>query len=425
MSQPDTFDYSDMIDVLVVGAGMAGCAAAIAAKREGARVLLVEKHNYPGGNATRAMVAPWQSYHACVANTDGSLPQQVIGGIAQEFVEDLVAIGASTGHIVDPIGFAGSITPVDPDRLKLYLVNRLAREGVKLALGVEFSEALSNTAKQVIDASGDASATRVLGAAHITPVDPQPMTWMFTMSGVDLHAVREFQLEHREQFVLHPAFEKLPPQHVAVSGFFELVRAATERGEWTLPRDRLLFFSTPNPGEVLVNTTRIPANHFYPHAEGLRQIEELVRFMPEHVPGFANARLGRIADVLGQRESYRLEGQVRLTVREIINGTHYDDAIARGCYPVDIHGAANSLLESETVGGPGWYDIPLGAIVSKDHSRLLAAGRCISADRQGFASARVLPIAMATGQAAGMIAAKRALGKKVDTIACLSHISLV
>ena len=414
-----------MIDVLVVGAGMAGCAAAIAARREGARVLLIEKHNYPGGNATRAMVAPWQSFHACVANPDGSLPRQVIGGIAQEIVDDLVAIGASTGHIVDPIGFAGSITPVDPDRLKLYLADKLEREGVKLALGLEANEALFACSRQIVDASGNASATRALGAAHITPVDPQPMTWLFTMTGVDLKLVREYQLEHREQFVLHPAFELLPPQHVAVSGFFELVRSATQNGSWTLPRDRLLFFSTPNPGEVLINTTRIPADHPSPHQEGLRQIEELVRFLPEHVPGFANARLGRIADVLGERESYRLEGQTRLTVRDITGGTQYPDAIARGCYPVDIHGASSPLIESETVGGQGWYDIPLGALLSRDHPKLLAAGRCISADRQGFASARVLPIAMATGQAAGMIAAKRAFGKKVDTSACLSHISLV
>ncbi len=415
----------DLIDVLVVGAGMAGCSAAIAAKREGARVLLVEKHNYPGGNATRAMVAPWQSYHACVANADGSMPRQVIGGIAQEFVDDLVGIGASTGHIVDPIGFAGSITPVDPDRLKLYLVDKLEREGVKLVLGVEASDEMFEQARQIVDASGDASATRALGAAHITPVDPQPMTWMFTMGGVDLQAVRQYQLEHPDQFVLHPAFDKLPAQHVAVSGFFELVKAATERGEWTLPRDRLLFFSTPNAHEVLINTTRIPADHHYPHQEGLRQIEELVRFMPQHVPGFANARLSRIADVIGQRESYRLEGNTRLRVSDITSGSRFGDAIARGCYPVDIHGASSSLLESAIVGGQGWYDIPLDALISSDHPKLLAAGRCISADREGFASARVLPIAMATGQAAGMVAAWRALGKKVDTSACLSHVSLV
>ncbi|MCB1218165.1 FAD-dependent oxidoreductase [bacterium] len=434
MSSPDIAGYSGMVDVMVIGAGMAGCAAAIAAKRQGASVLLVEKHNYPGGNATRAMVAPWQSYHACVANADGSLPRQVIGGIAQEFVDDLVALGASTGHLVDPIGFAGSITPVDADRLKLYLVDKLEREGVKLALGVELNAYASHrsasqffleTAKQVVDASGNASATRVLEAAHIIPVDPQPMTWMFTMTGVDYAAVREYQLEHPQQFVLHPAFERLPAEHIAVSGFFNLVREATARGEWTLPRDRLLFFSTPNPGEVLVNTTRIPSDHYYPHAEGLRQINELLRFLPEHVPGFANAHLGRIADELGQRESFRLEGQCRLTVREITEGRSFPDAIARGCYPVDIHGAAGSLIESDEVGGQGWYDIPLGSIVSRDNPCLLAAGRCISADREGFASARVLPIAMATGEAAGMIAAWRALGEKVDTSACLSHVSLV
>lgn len=73
-------------DVLVAGGGVAGCAAALSAAREGATVVLVEAHTYLGGNATRALVGPWQSYHAAHANADGSLPPQVIGGIDRKSV---------------------------------------------------------------------------------------------------------------------------------------------------------------------------------------------------------------------------------------------------------------------------------------------------------------------------------------------------
>jgi glycine/D-amino acid oxidase-like deaminating enzyme len=412
-------------DVLVAGGGLAGCAAAIAAAREGVRVLLVEQHGYLGGNATRAMVAPWQSFHAAVQQPDGGLPPQVIGGIAQEFVDDLAARGASPGHIVDPIGFAGSITPVDSEELKLYLPWKLLAAGVEVQLHTPLTDALLAEAAQIIDATGWAAAVRMLGAEYITPSQPQPMTWMFTVGPVDTAAVRDFQLACPEEFVLHPGFRGLRADYVAVSGYFSRVKQARASGEFTIPRDRLLFFSTPRPGEVLVNTTRIPADHPQPRLEGLRQVRELLDWLPRNIPGFERARITRLADDIGQRESFRLKGLQTLSVADILEGRRYADAVARGCYPVDIHSATSEELATREVGGPGWYDIPLGCLQSAAEPRLLVAGRCISADRQGFASARVLPTAMATGEAAGLIAAARAQGKKPDLFSCVSRVSLV
>ncbi len=404
---------------------MAGCAAAIAAARAGAAVLLVERHGYLGGNATRAMVSPWQSFHASAPQPGGGLPPQVIGGIAQEFVDDLTALNGCLGHVIDPIGFAGSITPVDTEVLKLYLPGKLRECGVEFAVATELTPALLAGAAQVVDATGSATAARMLGADVVTPSAPQPMSWLFTMEHVDTAAVRDYQLRHPEQFVLHRGFTGLRADIVAVSGFFDLVRDAAAAGEFTIPRDRLLFFSTPRPGEVLVNTTRIAADHFAPQQEGLRQVRELVAFLPAHVPGFAHARLGRIADAIGERESFRLRGRATLSVSDIRSGARHPEAIARGCYPIDIHSANSSALDTQELDARGYYDIPLGCLEAPGVPNLLCAGRCISADRQGFASARVLPTAMATGQAAGIIAAFRACGKNVDISACLSAVSLV
>jgi glycine/D-amino acid oxidase-like deaminating enzyme len=412
-------------EVLVVGGGMAGCAAALAAVRDGARVTLLERHSYLGGNATRALVAPWQSFHAAVRQPDGSLPAQVIGGIAQEIVDDLVRLGGSLGHVVDPLGFAGSLTPVDSEVLKQYLPRKLAEAGVDLRLGTAVSEDDVDAAVQVVDASGTAAAARMMGAGVIEPTEPQPLSWLFTMTGVDTREIRDHQLAHREQFVLHPAIASLRTDFIAVSGFFDLVSHARASGELNLPRDRLLFFSTPNAGEVLVNTTRVPATHPQPREEGMRQLRELADWLPRRVPGFSRARLGIIADDIGQRESWRLAGRQTLSVDDIVNGRGQDHAVARGCYPIDIHRAGSDELLTRNVGGGGYYDIALGCLESANVARLLTAGRCISADRQGFASARVIPTAMATGQAAGMIAAHRALGKEISTLACLSHVSLV
>ena len=93
------------IDVLVVGGGNAGCAAAIAAARHGARTLLVERYGFLGGTATAAMVGPWMTFH--------SGRERIVGGIAQEIVERLVAKGASPGHVADSSDYVGSITPFE------------------------------------------------------------------------------------------------------------------------------------------------------------------------------------------------------------------------------------------------------------------------------------------------------------------------
>jgi glycine/D-amino acid oxidase-like deaminating enzyme len=415
----------DRTDVLVVGGGLAGCAAALAAAREGVSVRLVERDGYLGGNATRALVGPWQGFHAAVFPPDGSLPQQVIGGIAQEFVDDLAAQGACLGHIVDPIGFAGSLTPVDSEALKLYLPAKLAAAGVSVELGHAVTTADLAAAKQVVDASGCAIAARMLGAPLIEPSAPQPHSWLFTMRCVDTTAIHEYQLAYPSEFVLHPAHKRLRADFIAVSGFFNLVSEARAIGELTIPRDRLLFFSTPTPGEVLVNTTRIAANHPQPQLEGLRQVRELVAWLPRHVPGFAHAQLGRIADGLGQREAARIQGQATLTAADILTSRGFPDAIAYGCYPVDIHSTDTAELVTRTQTGRGYYGIPLGCLLPQDVGNLICAGRCISADREGFASARVLPTAMATGQAAGTIAASRIIGGNIEPLTCLSRVSLV
>jgi glycine/D-amino acid oxidase-like deaminating enzyme len=415
----------NQIDVLVVGGGMAGCAAAIAATREGASVVLLESHTYLGGNATRAMVQPWQSFHAAAIQPDGSLPRQVIGGIAQEYVDDLIAAGASPGHIVDPIGFAGSITPVDTEFLKLYLYRKLTSAGVDVHLDTPATREWLERARQIVDATGNAAAARMLGAQVVAPDEAQPMSWLFSMAPVEYREIRRYQNENPDEFVMHPGYAKFNTRYLAVSGFFSLVKHAREAGELNIPRDRLLFFSTPRPAEVTINTTRIPADHPEPRNEGLRQILELSGWLAANVPGFGKARISRLADDIGQRESFRLDGKYTLLVDDIVEGRTFPDAVAVGCYPVDIHSANSSELLTRKVGGRGYYQIPMRCMESPQVENLLCAGRCISADRYGFASARVLPTAIATGQAAGILAVCRLLRKKVDNYTCLSTISLV
>ena len=135
-------------DVLVVGGGNAGCAAALAAARTGARTLLVERYGFLGGTATAAMVGPWMTFHS---GTD-----RIVGGIAQEMVERLIALGGSPGHIPDSSDYVPTITPFDPEIHKALLFDMMRESGVQLLLH-----------SLVVDAVRDANGA-VAGATFAT-----------------------------------------------------------------------------------------------------------------------------------------------------------------------------------------------------------------------------------------------------------------
>src|SRR5579862_5699416 len=123
-------------DVLVVGGGNAGCAAAIAAARRGARTLLVERYGFLGGTATAAMVGPWMTFH--------SGNERIVGGIAQEIVERLTRNGGSPGHVSDSSDYVATITPFDPEIHKALLFEMMREAGVELVLHAFFVSARVN-----------------------------------------------------------------------------------------------------------------------------------------------------------------------------------------------------------------------------------------------------------------------------------------
>src|ERR1700681_3929312 len=124
-------------DVLVVGGGTAGCAAALAAARNGARVLLAERYGFLGGTATASMVGPWMTFH--------SGDDRIVGGIAQEIVERLVLRGGSPGHIHDASDYVPTITPFDPEIHKALLFEMMRESGVALLLHAWVVDALKDS----------------------------------------------------------------------------------------------------------------------------------------------------------------------------------------------------------------------------------------------------------------------------------------
>jgi FAD-dependent oxidoreductase family protein len=414
-------------DVLIIGGGNAGCAAAIAAARCGARVLLVERYGFLGGTATAAMVGPWMTFH--------SGDERIVGGIAQEIVERLVARGASPGHIRDASDYVATITPFDPEVHKALLFEMMTEAGVDLLLHAYFLDALLDAegdvagarvatvagprelyGRVVIDASADAYVAASAGVevqqgdvhGHV-----QPASLMFRLSHVDLEETARYVRARPDQMRTSlPPGERRADTLSAVAGLSELWERARERGDVHVPRELVSFFISPYPDEVTVNMTRVvgidplnPEDLTRAEVEARAQVTELFAFFRRDVPGFSNARIAATATQIGIRESRRIVGVYTLTRDDVLQARRFDDAVARSSYPIDIHNPSGSGTTTERLPAGAAYEIPYRCLVPRTVDGLLVAGRCISTTHEALASTRLTPTVMTLGQAAGTAAA--------------------
>jgi hypothetical protein len=417
-------------DVLVVGGGNAGCAAALAAARNGARVLLAERYGFLGGTATASMVGPWMTFH--------SGDDRIVGGIAQEIVERLVARGGSPGHVHDASDYVPTITPFDPEIHKALLFEMMRESGVGLLLHAWFLDALVERAGDVSRVAGarvatvggirelrakrtiDATADAYVAASAGVPTQQgdargrvQPASLMFRLSHVDFAALSHYVRQHPDQMRSSlKTHERTPDALTAVAGLYELWDAARERGAVTVPRELVSFFATPYADEVTVNMTRVvdidpldPDDLTRAEVESRAQVMQLLDFFRKDVPGFANARIAATATQIGVRESRRIAGEYTLTADDVLTARAFDDAVARSAYPIDIHNPAGSGTTTRRLPPGASYEIPYRCLVPKNAEDLLVAGRCISTTHEALASTRLTPTVMTLGQAAGTAAA--------------------
>lgn len=414
-------------DVLVVGGGPAGLGAAYGAAKAGAGVILVERYGFLGGNATAALVMPLMSFYTQTPQreqpgvtellpSDHGEGNQVLFGVVQHFIEKLVRSGGA----IRPSLKTGYTVPFDPEIFKLTALELLDEAGVQFLFhafasgvvgagkvdGVIFetkSGPLLIKPKVVIDCTGDGDIAAAAGAPYEIGRESdglvQPMTLMFRMVGFD-----------KEQFDRY--VHENPTQWRGVHGLWDLIRQASEAGELDMPREDLLLFATPHAEEVSVNSTRITKvlgvdvwDLTYAEWESRRQMRQIARFLNRHVPGFAESYVAQSGVQVGVRETRRIIGGYHLTVEDILSARKFDDVIARSTYPVDIHNPAGKGTILKHLPAGESYDIPLRALLPRGLENVLVAGRCISGTHEAFSSYRVMPVSMATGQAAGVCAA--------------------
>jgi hypothetical protein len=187
------------------------------------------------------------------------------------------------------------------------------------------------------------------------------------------------------------------------------VERASEAGFLDLQREDILFFGTPHERELSVNTTRVINvlgtdvwDLSYAEWHSRRQMRQIASFLKDYVPGFEEAYVAQTGVNVGVRETRRILGDYQLTVDDVLSARKFPDVIARGSYPVDIHNPHGKGTTLKRLPAGEAYDIPLRCLLPRGVDGLLMAGRSISGTHEAHSSYRVMPIAMATGQAAGL-----------------------
>ena len=410
-------EFENQYDVIVAGGGPAGCAAATAAARGGARTLLIENTGALGGMGTNGLIPAWCPF--------SDREKVIYRGIAFEVFEKLktqmqfidqsrvnwVAISSEKlkrvyDDLVSESGadiwfntFICDAQRKDDRVEKIIIANK---NGIK-ALG----------AKIFIDATGDGDLAAFSGAAFEKGDEDgnlQAATLCFKIANVDT--------DKFDTAALPPESEKSPIYEILKSGKYPEI--IDEHLCCSMVDEGVLGF---NAGHILNMDTSKVEELSKGMIRGRKIAEEYRNALAEFIPEvFKDACVVSTATVMGTRESRRIQGEYCLTADDYLARRTFDDEIARNCYFLDVHAAGKRTAMSveqrkEFVGDCAKYKpgeshgIPFRCLIPQGFDNLLVAGRIISCDRQVFGSIRVMPCCLTTGEAAGTAAAIAALNQ--------------
>ena len=420
-----------MYDVIVIGGGTAGCAAAYTAGKLGLKTLLIEKNIHLGGTITSALVVPAMKSGEHQINTDFYV----------DLISELSAIGGQATYQNNPGWF-------NPELTKIALDNLMAKANVEVYFDTHirdvicknrhieaiviskemlsvYNETIENqnkalsvsiAAKYIIDATGNCEIGKLCGCEFLEEnSENQPVSLRFLMGGVDVPYFAEWL----------KAFDT--DRNVTtvedINGFIHLSTAYTwdKDKTWALKplfddavakgilkdHDRnyfQIFTVAGMPSTIAFNCPRIidytktldVANMSKALQLARKNIFRLANFCKIYFPGFKNAYISNIADMLGIRVSRRIKGKYVYTIDDLKSGRKFEHPVVVSNYPVDVH---SDKKDSSTLDMVQDYQLPIESLMSADIDNLFVAGRCMSADYMAQGALRVQASCFSMGEA--------------------------
>lgn len=402
-------------DVVVIGGGPAGLAAAASASRLGARTLLVESYGFLGGMGTAGGVT---NFAGLYGRHQGEM-RQLVHGVVDDLLSRLKAMG---GLNKPQDGMQGRIRvrSYDTSIYKCVADQWMLSCGVHLLFHTRASSVLMDDsrihalvietksgrqavrANMFIDCSGDADIAALAGVPYEVGDG----------HGSGLFPSTMFRIGHVDASQALPAVGDFK----AINDFMERSRLR-DPGRYNFPREGAILRPQINPSEWRANVTQIANSSGQAmnavdaqelsagEVEGRRQIVEYFRFLQEQVPGFAESRIVEIAPQVGIRETRRIQGLYALTGDDILNSVRFDDSIGINAWPMELHRAGGITWGFPSDPERGYNDLSWRMLVPQTVENLLVAGRCASMTHEGQSAARASGGCFVMGQAAGTAAA--------------------
>ena len=404
-----------------MGGGAAGVAAAVAAGRAGAKVVLLERYGFLGGLATAAQVGTVCGLYLRESARPEATP--LAGGFLAEFAQRLEQrSGLKPLRLPDGLWVLPFRTPVfasvadsllrETENITLILHATLAGVGVEAARftrarALAWNAPLEVRPTCVVDCSGEATAAALAGAPTEPGAADQVPSLVFSLADLSPDFQERGWLEVRRELRRGVVEGRLP----ALCERLSLIPGAGAEGSTSLKLHLLPASPAAPDWQQVTDWER----------EARQAVDTLLQFLAANTSSARQARLSSVAPQLGTRSGRRIQGRGTLTDEEVLGARKSAQGVARGSWPMERWGrAARPTLAFFPEGD--YYEIPLDALRPTFLDNVLVAGRCFSATAGAMSSARVIGSALGTGWAAGTAAAFQALGRpEEEAVATLRH----
>ena len=425
-------------DLIVVGGGTAGCAAAYTAGKLGLKTLIIEKSIHLGGTITSGLVVPAMKSSKNQINTD----------FYNDLINELRAIGGQVTYQNNPGWF-------NPELMKIALDSLMAKANVdtyfdthitaieldnreikNITISKEILSVYNDKIQQskktlsepietiyVVDATGNCEIGKFCNCKFLEKKsENQPVSLRFMMSGIDLNVFSKWLLEYDKDRNVTTVEDIGGQIHLSTAYTWDMDRAWALRPLFKDAEDKgilkphdsnyfQVFTVAGMPDTIAFNCPRIiDYNNTLAVKDtskalilARKTILRLSEFCKTYFPGFENAYISNIADMLGVRTSRRIRGKYIYTMEDIVTGKKFENPVVVANYPIDVH---SKKKNSSTLKMVQDYEIPIECMMSNDIDNLFVAGRCISADFMAQGALRVQTSCFSMGEGVARYIAK-------------------